>query len=473
MVIPPVIDTEPCALIPPLASAKRPIAMVVASSRRALEVAGSFEEVRAIRDKAETLRVYARSIGAARDAQNDCAELKIRAERRMGEELARIEKNAGGRPAAVPASAAVPEKTGDIVSPVSIAVPPLPAPPPSPEKTSNVVLSVSNHLAAPPEKTGLIVRPVSEKTATPPTPPSLPEQASSTASASPPPLIALPSLAELGISKTQSWRWQAIASVPDEAFEDHIASVKAGDEELTTAGVYRLAKQQRSQETLAAVANRVISAPTGRYSCIVIDPPWPMQKIEREVRPNQVGFEYPTMSEDELAAFPVPHIAADDCHLFCWTTQKFLFMANRLIEAWGFRYVCQFVWHKPGGFQPIGLPQYNCEFALYARRGTPKFVDLKQFSCCFSAPRREHSRKPDEFYDMVRRVTAAPRIDVFSREAREGFAQYGNEAEKFASGWTAPLSPSWSDDSTDVEPSLAAMASTAVADLVFAGEGSK
>ena len=74
-----------------------------------------------------------------------------------------------------------------------------------------------------------------------------------------------------------------------------------------------------------------------------------MQKIEREVRPNQVGFEYPTMSEDELAAFPVPHIAADDCHLFCWTTQKFLFMANRLIEAWGFRYVCQFVWHKPGG----------------------------------------------------------------------------------------------------------------------------
>src|SRR3981189_2583441 len=438
MVIPPVIDTESCALIPPLASAKRPMGMVVASARRALEVAGSCEEWGAIRDKAETLRVYARSIGAARDAQNDCAELKIRAERRMGEELARIEKNAGGRPAAVPASAAVPEKTVHIWSAVSIAVPPLPAPPPSPEKTSNVVLSVSNHLAAPPEKTVLIVRPVSEKTATPPTPPSLPEQASSTASASPPPLIALPSLAKLGISKTQSWRWQAIASVPDEAFEDHIASVKAGDEELTTAGVYRLAKQQRSQETLAAVANRVISAPTGRYSCIVIDPPWPMEKIEREVRPNQVGFEYPTMSEDELAAFPVPDVAADDCHLFCWTTHKFLFMAQRLIPHWGFRYVSAFVWHKPGGFQPIGLPQYNCEFALYARRGTPKFVDLKQFSCCFNAPRREHSRKPDEFYDIVRRVTAAPRIDVFSREAREGFAQYGNETEKFAAASHPP-----------------------------------
>jgi N6-adenosine-specific RNA methylase IME4 len=426
MVIPPFIDTESCVLAPPpLVSAKRPIEMVVASARRALEVAGSFEEVKAVRDKAEALRAYLRSIDAARDAQNDCAEIKIRAERRMGDELARIEKNAGGRPV---------ERTGDTMSPVSNqAVPP--PPPPSPEKTSNIVLPVST-----PAATATIL----------PTPP--PEQpAQARAAPSEPPTPPPPSLAELGISKMQSSRWQAIAGVPDEAFEDHVAGVKQSGDELTTAGVYRLAKQKRNQEALAAVANRVVAVPTGRYSCIVIDPPWPMQKIEREVRPNQVGFEYPTMSEDELAAFPVPHIAADDCHLFCWTTQKFLFMANRLIEAWGFRYVCQFIWHKPGGFQPIGLPQYNCEFALYARRGTPKFVDLKQFSCCFNAPRREHSRKPDEFYDIVRRVTAAPRIDVFSREAREGFAQYGNETEKFAAASTAQSSAGWIEEPAAME----------------------
>ena len=121
----------------------------------------------------------------------------------------------------------------------------------------------------------------------------------------------------------------------------------------------------------------------------------------------------------------------DDCHLFCWTTHKHLPLAIDLLHTWGFRYVCAMVWHKPGGFQPIGLPQYNCEFVLYARRGSPSFIDTKAFPCCFNAPRKEHSRKPDEFYDVIRRVTQGPRIDVFSRESREGFTTFGNEAGKF------------------------------------------
>jgi N6-adenosine-specific RNA methylase IME4 len=78
------------------------------------------------------------------------------------------------------------------------------------------------------------------------------------------------------------------------------------------------------------------------------------------------------------------------------------------------------------------LPQFNCEFVIYSRKGTPKFIDTKGFPCCFNAPRREHSRKPDEFYEIVGLVTKGSRIDVFSREQREGFAQYGNEVAKFS-----------------------------------------
>lgn len=190
-------------------------------------------------------------------------------------------------------------------------------------------------------------------------------------------------------------------------------------------------KRLWNEENNNEVARAIVEAPLGQYETIVIDPPWQMEKISRDERPNQEGFDYPTMSATELALFPLKNIAADDCHLFLWATHKHLPLALRLAEVWGFEYVCTFVWHKSGGFQPIGLPQYNCEFALYCRRGAPKFLETKQFFTCFEALRREHSRKPDHFYDVVRRTCGGPRIDVFSREARDGFDQYGNEAQKF------------------------------------------
>jgi N6-adenosine-specific RNA methylase IME4 len=103
-----------------------------------------------------------------------------------------------------------------------------------------------------------------------------------------------------------------------------------------------------------------------------------------------------------------------------------------MLRRWGFRYVFAMAWHKPGGFQPVGLPQYNCEFVLYGRRGSAKFRTTKGFSTCFEAPRREHSRKPDGFYETVARVTDGPRLDVFSREPREGFDQWGDQPDHFA-----------------------------------------
>ncbi|MEN6432658.1 MAG: MT-A70 family methyltransferase [Candidatus Pacearchaeota archaeon] len=163
----------------------------------------------------------------------------------------------------------------------------------------------------------------------------------------------------------------------------------------------------------------------GRYDVIVIDPPWDMQKIDREITPEQTGFDYPTMTEEEISAMELP--MAEDCHVFMWTTQKFLPAALRIIGVWGLKYTLTFVWDKGGGFQPFGLPQFNCEFCLYARKGTPKFMDTKDFFTCFNADRTGHSKKPDKFYATIKRVTAGRRIDVFGRRKIDGFAGWGNE----------------------------------------------
>jgi len=199
------------------------------------------------------------------------------------------------------------------------------------------------------------------------------------------------------------------------------------DKDLRTeAEKIREAKREKIIASLESVSAIEAKATQGLYDVIVLDPPWAMQKIERDVRPNQSEFDYPTMSEDELAELAIP--AADNCHVWVWTTHKFLPMALRLIDAWGMKYVCAFTWHKPGGFQPIGLPQYNCEFALYARKGTPEFIDTKAFPVCFNAPRGAHSEKPQEFYDVVRRVTAGRKLDMFNRRAIEGFDVWGNQS---------------------------------------------
>lgn len=185
-------------------------------------------------------------------------------------------------------------------------------------------------------------------------------------------------------------------------------------------------RQVKMDAIIQQVKTRAILPPTGLYDVIVIDPPWPMEKIEREVRPNQVAMDYPTMTEEELNTLYIP--ANDNCHIWLWTTHRFLPMALRLLDRWGLKYVCTFVWHKPGGFQPVGLPQYNAEFALYARKGSPIFTETKSFNVCFDAPRGAHSEKPNEFYDMICRVTHGRRLDMFNRRTIDGFDGWGSEA---------------------------------------------
>lgn len=170
--------------------------------------------------------------------------------------------------------------------------------------------------------------------------------------------------------------------------------------------------------------------PEGKYKTIVIDPPWSTEKILREVRPNQFDIDYPTMTMDEIKALPIPAIADEDgCHIYLWTTHKYLPTAFDILGVWGANYECLLTWIKNVGMTPFSW-MYSTEHCLFARIGNLPLLKLGK-RLDFQAKVREHSRKPDEFYNLVKEVSPEPRMDMFSREKREGFAQYGNEPGKF------------------------------------------
>jgi N6-adenosine-specific RNA methylase IME4 len=231
------------------------------------------------------------------------------------------------------------------------------------------------------------------------------------------------------VSWSQSHRWQTMASVPEDVVEAYISEIKQEEKELTSLRIYRLAKQQENRERQEVLRNAPIFSPTGKYRCLVIDPPWQTIKIEREERPNQVLFDYPTMTEEQLLAYAIADYAEENCHLYLWTTHKFLPVALRLAEHWGFNYECLLTWIKNVGFTPFSW-MYSTEHILFCRKGNLDLL-IKGQRLDFTAKVREHSRKPEEFYDLVRLVSPGPRLDIFSRESHEGFAQLGNETEKF------------------------------------------
>lgn len=167
--------------------------------------------------------------------------------------------------------------------------------------------------------------------------------------------------------------------------------------------------------------------PEGQYRCIVMDPPWPMEKIERDVRPAQgAQLDYPTMTLGEIRALPIPSLATEvGCHLYLWTPQKFLPDALALVEAWGFRYQCLMTWVKPTGMTPFSW-MYNTEHVVFARMGDLPLQKHGQ-KLSFEAASPGHSIKPDVFYYRVMAASPGPRLDMFARREREGFTCWGDE----------------------------------------------
>lgn len=168
----------------------------------------------------------------------------------------------------------------------------------------------------------------------------------------------------------------------------------------------------------------------GKYRTIVIDPPWQIEKIQREVRPNQIEMDYPMMNVEEIKRFPIPNLfEKKGCHVYLWTTHKHLPDALDIFKSWNVSYQCILTWIKNVGITPFSW-MYSTELVLFGRVGNLPLLK-NGLRIDFNGKVREHSRKPDEFYDLIKQASPEPRIDVFSREKREGFEQYGDEVNRF------------------------------------------
>jgi N6-adenosine-specific RNA methylase IME4/ParB-like chromosome segregation protein Spo0J len=211
-----------------------------------------------------------------------------------------------------------------------------------------------------------------------------------------------------------------------ETAEEQWQKLQSGDESFS--GAYNAVKEAE-REAEREPETETPPLPSGTYRTVVIDPPWDIEKIGREERPDQGKYlDYPTLGVDELRELPVSDLLPDSGgHLFLWTTQKHIPDALELIDSWGGRYECMMTWVKPTGVAPFSW-QYNTEHVLFARFGDGLELEERGHQLSFEAPVNEHSEKPDLFFDRVRQATAAPRLNMFARTDRDGFDVWGDEA---------------------------------------------
>ena len=215
---------------------------------------------------------------------------------------------------------------------------------------------------------------------------------------------------------------------------DLLPAIEAGTLSLNAA-VGEIKKRERVVEIEGQrdeLAKARPSAPLGLFNVIVIDPPWPYDADASEETYDPHGRRaanpYPEISLEKLTALAVP--AAEDCVLWLWTTHKFMRHAFPILDAWGFEDKAIVTWTK----DRMGLGRWlrsQSEFCIMAVKGKP-VLSLTNQTTLIQGPMRQHSRKPDEFYAMVDGLCHGRKLDYFSREARKGWEQFGNEVEKFA-----------------------------------------
>ena len=183
-----------------------------------------------------------------------------------------------------------------------------------------------------------------------------------------------------------------------------------------------------------------------RFATILADPPWRFQNKTGKVAPEHRRLNrYETMSLEAIGALPVAKIAAPTAHLYLWCPNALLPDGLRVMAAWGFTYKANIVWHKirqDGGSDGRGVGFYFrnvTELILFGTKGknARTLAPGRRQVNLIATRKREHSRKPDEQYDVIEACSAGPFLELFARGTRANWTVWGNQADD-------DYTPTWS-----------------------------
>jgi N6-adenosine-specific RNA methylase IME4 len=187
-----------------------------------------------------------------------------------------------------------------------------------------------------------------------------------------------------------------------------------------------------SEDLLASVGPR-------RFATVLADPPWQFANRTGKIAPEHKRLSrYGTMTLDDIAALPVPQIVAPTAHLYLWCPNALLPDGLAVMRAWGFTYKSNLVWHKirkDGGSDGRGVGFYFrnvTELILFGVRGknARTLAPGRSQVNLLGTRKREHSRKPDEQYDIIEACSAGPFLELFARGVRKNWVVWGNQADE-------------------------------------------
>lgn len=181
-----------------------------------------------------------------------------------------------------------------------------------------------------------------------------------------------------------------------------------------------------------------------KFSTILADPPWQFKNRTGKMAPEHKRLSrYPTLTLDEIKKIPVPEALEDTAHLYLWVPNALLFEGLEVLKAWGFTYKTNLIWYKirkDGGPDRRGVGFYFrnvTEIILFGVKGKNART-LKRGRTqenLISQRKREHSRKPDEQYEIIEQCSWGPFLEMFARGNRPNWCCWGNQSNEYYPDW--------------------------------------